>query len=583
MKIRNLVNNRSIVASVLVSMVVVAIAPLLIMSLQGYHCARQAVLQLTTGQLATVVEAKQMRISDWLSEREHEMQSIAAFAELHADEDSECSTLQALLKQAQVNNPAYESITLYSADWKRLADSGHQMHDDELLLQAAFMSTLSSGADSAISSPHIHEDGMIGIHIGIPVSNGSQYIIAVLDLSGTLYPILDSQLGQNGHTRSYIIACDGLFLSPPDEGFKPLETRIELPPELTHGSRTAIYSDFQGESVVGVSVSLDRLGWILVSEAPTQEALAWLRMLQKRALATGLFALALVILIAVQSARRISQPLRHMADTAHRISDGHYTTRMNHFPGREHAEVADAFNRMLDEIDRAQARLAQAAALSAIGQLSASIVHEMRNPLSAIQMNIEVLRHAVKDDPIHKELGEIAAEQVLRLETMLGDLLQYGKKVEIKKTAVPVADFVQELETCIRREEDQHVEFVFRNDSGADTLPIDHEQMLRAVSNLVDNAVQASPPNSIVTLTLKTSPANPEDVLIEISDQGSGISERVAEKLFEPFFTTKKKGTGLGLANVKKIVELHGGSIAFRNGNLGAVFSITLPNERDRV
>ena len=579
MKSQTLLKNRSIIVSVLISMMVVAIAPLLIMSLQGYHCARQAVLQLTTGQLATIVEAKQIQISDWLSEREHEMQFIAAFAELHADEASKCSTLQALLKKAQANNPAYESITLYSRDWKLIADSGRLMHDGELLLPVEIKATLSSGADSIISKPHIHEGGMIGIHIGIPIAGTDQYIIAVLDLSETLYPILASPLGQTGSIRSYIISSEGRFLSPPDEGLQLVETRIDLPPELTNGGRTAIYSDFQGESVVGVSVSLDRLGWVLVSEAPTKEALAWLRMLQKRATVTGLIALALVILIAVKSASRIGQPLRHMADVAHRISDGHYTTRMKHFPGREHMEVADAFNRMLDEIDHAQARLAQAAALSAIGQLSASIVHEMRNPLSAIQMNLDVLKHAVQGDPVHEELAEIATDQVVRLEAMLSDLLHYGKKVEIRKTAVPVANFIQELEACIRQEKDQNVAFIFHNDCEADTLLIDHEQMLRAVSNLVDNAVQASPPGGAVALTLKRSRPHSEALLIEISDQGEGIPERIAEKLFEPFFTTKQKGTGLGLANVKKIIELHGGSIAFRNNHSGAVFTITLPNE----
>lgn len=582
MKIRDLANNRSILASVLVSMVVVAIAPLLIMSLQGYHCARQAVLQLTTGQLATVAESKQMRISDWFDERRHEMESLAAFAELHANEDSKCSTLQALFKRAQANNPAYESIALYSKDWIPLADSGRPLRNDASLLPPELKSALSSGSGSTITKPHFHQDGTIGIHIGIPVSNGSQYIIAMLDLGETLYPILASSPGQAGGIHSLLVSDEGLLLSPSGEGIQPSETRVELPEKLTHGSRTAIYSNARGESVVGVAAPLDRLGWMLVSEVPTREAFAWLRVLQKRAMATGLFALFLVVLLSVLSARRISQPLRHMADVAHRISDGNYATRMKHFPGREHAEVADAFNRMLDEIDRSQAQLAQTAALSAIGQLSASIVHEMRNPLSAIQMNLDVLKPAVQGDPVLEELAQIATDQVLRLETMLGDLLDYGKKLEINKAAVPVADFAREIEACIRQEDRRQVEFAFRNDSRADTLSIDHEQMLRAVSNLVDNAVQASPGGGVVTLSLQRSAKNPGKILIEVSDQGEGISKRVAEKLFEPFFTTRKKGTGLGLANVKKIVELHGGRIAFRNNHPGAVFTIALPHEEER-
>jgi len=560
--------NRSIAASVRFWMVAVAIAPLLIMAIQGYHCARQAVLQLTADQIGTIARAKQARMADWIGERKREMRTLAAYADLQSLD------AQTLFELAQTNSSAYKRIALYSNDWKPLADSGPAGEGGEILLDAAFRGALAKGTDAVVSKPHIHEDGMVGIHIGIPLPGKTKQIVAMLDLSGTIYPLLADPLGRSG-ARSYIIAADGLFLSPPADGFQPLEKRIELPEEMTRSCQSAVYRDFRGETVMGVSVPLDDLGWLLVAETPTREAFSWLDTLQQRALETGLFTLVLVVLLAVHSARRISRPLRHMAEVAHRVSEGRFSTRMKHFPGREHVEVADAFNRMLDEIERTRTRLAQTAALSAIGELSASIVHEMRNPLSAIKMNLEVLKQAAPDDPVHQELAEIAAEQVFRLETMLGDLLQYGRKVEIKKTAVPVAAFVQELEACIRREENHPVEFSFHNETEEETLPIDREQMLRAVSNLLDNAVQASPPGGTVALALRPS-THPGELLLTVSDQGPGIPDRIAQKLFEPFFTTRAKGTGLGLANVKKIVELHGGHVAFRNTGSGAEFTIAL-------
>jgi signal transduction histidine kinase len=204
----------------------------------------------------------------------------------------------------------------------------------------------------------------------------------------------------------------------------------------------------------------------------------------------------------------------------------------------------------------------------------------MRNPLSAIKMNLEVLQQAVADDPVHRELGEIAAEQVQRLKTMLDDLLQYGKMIALEKVEVPIEEFMQKIEACIRHEKGKTVAFSFSNKSDVSMLQIDREHMLRAVSNLVDNAVQAAPADSTVYLTAQRD-ADGNGVILEVADAGPGISGRVAEKLFEPFYTTKKKGTGLGLANVKKIVELHGGTISFRNTNPGTAFTITLPTDRE--
>lgn len=563
---------RSIVATILFLTVVVAIAPLLIMSIQGYHCARQAILQLKMNQLETVSMAKQQRIADWLDERTRELQGHTAVAD---EETCACRSEELLAL-----NPAYESITLYSENWTRLATTGRDTHDDEMLLRSAFKQTLSDSQGPAVSRPHIHENGLIGIHIGVPIPGKQQYVVAVLDLSSTLYPILAESLGTDHTIRSFVTTGEGTLLSPPEEGSHSFKEQTTLPPTLnTDTPHPMIYTGSLGEKVVGVSVTLDDLGWVLVSEAPARDAFAWVSVLRTRALVTGLATLVLVVILAAQSARRVTLPLRHLADVAHTVSNGHYTTRMQEFPGREHAEVAEAFNSMLDEINRAQARLAQSAALSAIGQLSASIVHEMRNPLSAIKMNLQVLQKKFGDDPLHLELAEIASDQVLRLETMLADLLQYGKKLELNLSEVDFTPFKDDVIRCVRPPaEGKQVTVTMENISPSKTLFIDREHMLRAICNLADNAVHETPDGGSVNIVLSPSETESDAIIITVSDTGPGIPDRIAEKLFEPFFTTKSNGVGLGLPNVKKIIELHGGNIAFRNGDDGgATFTINLP------
>ena len=559
-------------------MILVAVAPLLIMMIQGYHCARQAVLQLTGNQLITMVETKQMRIADWFVERQQEIKSLAAFATIHVENPDGCASVQGLFNQAHRNNPVYESMTLYSADWKRLASAGATVKDQELLLDEHFREKMSSQSEVVISLPHFHDDGAIVIHLGLSVAGGKQYVVTVLNLSDTLYPLLAQQPAGGLPVHSYILTKEGVALSPSTHGAPLLKTRVKLPAELLAGAnQTALYTDAHGKRVLGAATLLEHLNWRLISESPTKDIYAWLVILRERAVGTGVATLIAVVFLAFFLAKRITRPLHYMSAVAHQISSGQYDTRMMEQSGREHRELAQAFNQMLDEIARAQARLAQAAALSAIGELSASIVHEMRNPLSAIKMNLEVLKQSAQDDPVSRELGDIASEQIQRLETMLGDLLQYGRTLEIKKQTVQVDDFVQELKRSIRLTEGKNIHFSFKNESQIKTLFVDTEHFLRAVTNLVDNAIQASPPNETVELSIHQDPTS-HLLTFRVFNRGTGVPKRVAEKLFDPFFTTKDNGTGLGLSNVKKIVDLHGGQVSFENLDNGVAFILTLKN-----
>jgi signal transduction histidine kinase len=102
--------------------------------------------------------------------------------------------------------------------------------------------------------------------------------------------------------------------------------------------------------------------------------------------------------------------------------------------------------------------------------------------------------------------------------------------------------------------------------------------MYRALTNLLTNAIQAVSVNGSVVVRGRNHPEKPEQVLIEVLDNGPGLSAQVQDKVFKPFFTTKRSGTGLGLANVKKIVELHSGAVsAYNRPEGGAAFAIQLP------
>jgi signal transduction histidine kinase len=189
------------------------------------------------------------------------------------------------------------------------------------------------------------------------------------------------------------------------------------------------------------------------------------------------------------------------------------------------------------------------------------------------------LRRRVAEDPTHAELAEIASEQVARLETMLTELLGYGKPLQLQPTEIRFADIAQDVIGLTRTEaEEGEVSVSVEDRTGGESIFADREQIRRALTNLVLNAVQASPRRGRVVLGAEPLTESTDQMRLFVTDEGRGIGSEEADRLFHPFFTTRDEGTGLGLANVKKIAECHGGRPFARNRPTGgALFGIDLP------
>lgn len=232
------------------------------------------------------------------------------------------------------------------------------------------------------------------------------------------------------------------------------------------------------------------------------------------------------------------------------------------------------------EVERA---LAKTASLAAIGELTSSIAHEMRNPLSSIKMNTTAIQQKLGDgDAAFAELATITCQQSLRLETMLNDLLSYGKPLQLNLARSSFPALMQATLVAVAQEQKNRGVAVEVSNSLEDDLPlmIDAELFTRAFSNLVLNAIQWSPLGGTVQVAARISSqaGHKNQVVILVRDNGPGINPEKIGRLFQPFFTTRAGGTGLGLANVRKIVEYHGGTVTGENSPAGgAVFTIYLP------
>jgi signal transduction histidine kinase len=192
-------------------------------------------------------------------------------------------------------------------------------------------------------------------------------------------------------------------------------------------------------------------------------------------------------------------------------------------------------------------------------------------------MNLQALQRKVKGDETYTELAEIALHQAARLEQMLSDLLGYGKPLELNISPVRFERLASDVVEMVRKDrEEKNVTIEIRDRLRARGILADPEQLRRALTNLLTNAVQSVPPSGKVILSGGVRPGDPEMAEIAVADNGPGIPEAHSDKLFQPFFTAREGGTGLGLANVKKIVDLHGGEVGAGNRpEGGAVFTMT--------
>lgn len=562
-----------------------ALGPLLIMAYQGYHCARQAIVESQERHLTSVLESRKIMLEAWLNKVKTDLSflsltpctgkmcAIPVNSTGQPNPEACCKHLDSVKKGSSY----YKTIVSYDSDWKRY----HQASGPDIrsLLSADFKSRMSTAKGLVVTHAHMGENILIGRPVSDRKKSKVAYIVASLDLFQALAPILSSRTGLGKTGKIYLLFSDGHYLSSPSDFPEMLNQKNYLPDGILSYASPKVfeYKDYRGVKVLGVADTIDELNWTVVAEVDYDEAFEWLGTLRYRAFFTGAITLFVVLIISINIAKKLSEPLKKLAAVSRKIGLGYTKERLERLDGAEAGEVGDAFNKMLDKLEASQRKLMQAASLAAVGELSSSIVHEMRNPLSSVKINLQALRKKVEGDHVHSELADIASAQVARLERMLSDLLSYGKPLELNPVGILFESLAKEIIEMVRSEaEEKKVSIETIDKLGQRNIIADPEQIRRALTNLVANAVEASPRGGKVTVGIKVIENN--ETMIAVSDNGRGISESQKERLFKPFFTTREGGTGLGLANVKKIVEYHGWRITADNRpEGGAVFTIFLP------
>ncbi|MBI5442717.1 MAG: HAMP domain-containing protein [Deltaproteobacteria bacterium] len=288
----------------------------------------------------------------------------------------------------------------------------------------------------------------------------------------------------------------------------------------------------------------------------------------------------LAIGLSLMFVRSFARPVEVLLEGTQRLEAGDLGYRLEGLKD-EFKAVGDSFNRMADSLKDQMTKMQRTEQLALCGEMAASLAHEIHNPLNAIKVSLRVLSEDMILSPDDRIAFERVNGEVDRIETLMGNLLDYARPPKPERKTVDVNEVI---ETAVMfsmhhrlagRTGETAIEVRSVLDPHLPRTIADPKQLVQICLNLLINAVEAMPHGGVVTAR---SCLEADSIRVDIADTGPGVDEELRERIFEPFFTRKRNGTGLGLAITKRLIEQQGGSVSVAKGpEGGACFTVRLP------
>ena len=277
-------------------------------------------------------------------------------------------------------------------------------------------------------------------------------------------------------------------------------------------------------------------------------------------LSIAILVLALVAFISQRIGKNLTNPITVLVDSTARVATGDLDEQCDLKTHDEIGDLAAAFNQMTRDLKQSRDRLIQAERLATAGKMSASFAHEIRNPLSSMRMLAQLLMQKPEMSvEKHQQSLRYILEEIERIDTIVKGLMDFARPTALNLTQQPLAPVLQEVLALMEANLVHHqIQLVLDLSPVTPEIQFDSDKLKQAFMNVVLNAMEAMPQGG--ELKVSTVIAD-NSVCIKVKDSGVGIPAEDLGHLFEPFFTRKTKGTGLGLANVKRILEEHGGTV----------------------
>jgi signal transduction histidine kinase len=298
----------------------------------------------------------------------------------------------------------------------------------------------------------------------------------------------------------------------------------------------------------------------------------------------SLFFILLGAAIGLSMAERIADPVRRLTRATQQIARGDFDARIAVRSSDELRRLVDAFNRMAAELKAQRAQLERTHRLEAWAEMARQVAHEIKNPLTPIQLSAEhLLRvHADRGAPMSGVLETCVNSilgQVRLLRQISAEFSSFASSPTARPSRVALPELIAEVVDPYRTGLSGRIEIVNRVPGPLPPVYVDRTLIARALSNIVENALHAMPGPGTLTID---GAATDSELVIRVADTGVGMDEEALARVFEPYFSTKTSGTGLGLPIARRNIELSGGSIeVVSSKGAGTSVTLKLPTARE--
>lgn len=503
--------------------------------------------------------------------------------------------LETYLREAVDRHPHLTDLMVYDLngrcvgatdpDWYKIRGKDEKFFNEGLegFNFPSIYGTESLGRVQLVSSPITRDDDVIGV------------VVAIIELKD-IYQLMDQKIGLNETTDAFLLDEDLRFITAGRAEYKGLvESHLAsttLASHLKDEFWVGQYVGSMGRKVIGTALKIPGYSWYVVVERDYDDVVRQMTSLQRAVLVSTLGLLCIFIVASLALSRSITRPLLELVQSTRQIAAGKYGQPV--LVSQEIEEVAfigAELERMRRRIAISQERLKErlteseqlrieSERLAAIGSLAASLAHEIRNPLNAMSLLLSRLQYSPSEDTRKNIIGDLFGE-IGRLDRLVSSILDYARPIQLDRKTVDVRSLIASIVDLYRSlAEAKGVRLDLVSD-GSVHAHIDSDRIKQCIVNLLKNSLDAMENGGVVTLACRESQ---EGLVIEVSDNGPGISKEIKPKLFSPFFTTKENGTGLGLSSVHKIIAAHGGHIEVVTDSQknelvdGAKFIISIPS-----
>jgi len=399
------------------------------------------------------------------------------------------------------------------------------------------------------------------------------------------------QIRIGDHGFALVVAPDGQLIAHGDPDKKALvaQSRNMSGHRLVAAARARPdgapapqeYADEEGRTELGVAARIAQVGWTVIVEQPTREAYASATQLQRQLVIAISAALLVMIAVGYWFGRSFINPILTLKRATHAVASGQLDTRVEIRTGDEFADLGESFNTMANRLIDLQENVKRQERQAMFGRVAAGLVHDLLHPIQNVGNNMRLLLREDLDAEARQDCGRVIDREMTTIKRFLDDLHSIVKPKPLERFAMDLNVAVKEVADSMRTEgERTGIAVEARFAPGTLVINGDRFALGRVFRNLITNAIQATESGGRVTIATSRVDG---DVVVNVSDTGSGIPADRLSAIFDEFVTTKRRGLGLGLAITKRIVEQLDGSITVESEvGRGTAFTLRFPARHEQ-